>query len=164
MFLVNSPVVRGDNIRFREGVRDVISLVFLPWLNVFRFFLGHAALFHKTTGIAFEHNQSASLPKNVMDRWILARCQSLIKLVGEEMAVYRLQTIFPRLLELIDDLTNWYIRKRLKGEDGEANTANALNTLFEALFTLCQTMVCSVRFPFTCNVHCSPCSLPSHRS
>ncbi|PPR05812.1 hypothetical protein CVT26_010092 [Gymnopilus dilepis] len=144
MFLVNSPIVRGDNLRFREeGVREVISRVLLPWLNSFRFFLGHAALLKKTTGTEFKYNAHAPLPSNVMDRWILARCQSLIKLVREEMAAYRLYTIIPRLLDLVDELTNWYIRfnrKRLKGEDGKEDTIAALNTLFEALFTLCRTM------------------------
>ncbi|TFK23968.1 isoleucine-tRNA ligase [Coprinopsis marcescibilis] len=144
MFLVNSPIVRGDNLRFREeGVRDVISRVLLPWLNSFRFFLGHAALYKKAHDEDFTYNAKAPLPNNVMDRWILARCQSLIKLVTEEMAAYRLYTIIPRLLELIDELTNWYIRfnrKRLKGEDGRQDTYSALNTLFEALFTLCRTM------------------------
>lgn len=145
MFLVNSPIVRGDNLRFREeGVREVISRVLLPWLNSFRFFLGHVALFKKTSGIDFKYNPSAILPNNVMDRWILARCQSLIKLVREEMAAYRLYTVIPRLLDLVDELTNWYIRfnrKRFKGEDGKEDTIVALNTLFEALFTLCRTMV-----------------------
>ncbi|KAF9049999.1 tRNA synthetases class I-domain-containing protein [Panaeolus papilionaceus] len=144
MFLVNSPIVRGDNLRFREeGVRDVISRVLLPWLNSFRFFLGHAALLKKTTGHDFKYDAHAPVPANVMDRWILARCQSLIKLVREEMAAYRLYTIIPRLLDLVDELTNWYIRfnrKRLKGEDGKEDTISALNTLFEALFTLCRTM------------------------
>jgi len=145
MFLVNSPIVRGDNLRFREeGVKDVIARVLLPWLNSFRFFLGQAALFKKTTGKGFKYDAHAPLPANVMDRWILARCQSLIKLVTEEMAAYRLYTIIPRLLDLVDELTNWYIRfnrKRLKGEDGQEDTLAALNTLFEALFTLCRTMV-----------------------
>uniref|UniRef100_A0A0W0FH74 Isoleucine--tRNA ligase, cytoplasmic n=1 Tax=Moniliophthora roreri TaxID=221103 RepID=A0A0W0FH74_MONRR len=144
MFLVNSPIVRGDNLRFREaGVREVISRVLLPWLNSFRFFLGQAALLKKTTGYEFKYNAHADVSKNVMDRWILARCQSLIKLVTEEMAAYRLYTIIPRLLELVDELTNWYIRfnrKRLKGEDGLEDTVSALNTLFETLFTLCRTM------------------------
>ncbi|KAF8623102.1 hypothetical protein AX15_006513 [Amanita polypyramis BW_CC] len=144
MFLVNSPVVRGDNLRFREeGVRDVISRVLLPWLNSFRFFLGHVALLKKATGHDFMYNRSAPLPNNVMDRWILARCQSLIRLVREEMAAYRLYTVIPRLLDLVDELTNWYIRfnrKRLKGEDGKEDTISALNTLFETLFTLCRTM------------------------
>ncbi len=146
MFLVNSPIVRGDNLRFREeGVREVISRVLLPWLNSFRFFLGQVTLFKKTTGRDFKYDSNAPLPVNVMDRWILARCQSLIKLVREEMAAYRLYTIIPRLLDLVDELTNWYIRfnrKRLKGENGEDDTLSALNTLFEALFTLCRTMVC----------------------
>jgi len=144
MFLVNSPVVRGENLRFREdGVREVISRVLLPWLNSFRFFLGQVALLKNNSGIEFKYDASAPVSKNVMDRWILARCQSLIKLVKEEMAAYRLYTIIPRLLALVDELTNWYIRfnrKRLKGEDGEQNAIEALNTLFETLLTLCRTM------------------------
>ncbi|KAH8814782.1 isoleucine-tRNA ligase [Flagelloscypha sp. PMI_526] len=130
MYLVNSPVVR------KPGVREV-------WLNSFRFFIGHANIFKKSTGEDFKYNPHAPVPNNVFDRWILARCQSLIKLVIVEMEAYRLYTIIPRLLELIDELTNWYIRfnrKRLKGEDGAEDTKAALNTLFEALFTLCRTM------------------------
>ncbi|TFL01593.1 tRNA synthetases class I-domain-containing protein [Pterulicium gracile] len=144
MFLVNSPVVRGDNLRFREdGVREVVSRVLLPWLNASRFFLGQANLYAKTHGEDFKYDAHAKLSNNVMDRWILARCQSLIKLVNEEMAAYRLYTVLPRLLDLVDELTNWYIRfnrKRLKGEDGKEDTFFALNTLFETLFTLCRTM------------------------
>ncbi|KAI0036892.1 isoleucine-tRNA ligase [Vararia minispora EC-137] len=144
MFLVNSPVVRGDNLNFREsGVKEVISRVLLPWLNAFRFFLGQVALLEKSTGHKFQYDEHAPVSNNVMDRWILARCQSLIKLVKQEMAAYRLYTIMPRLLDLIDELTNWYIRfnrRRLKGEDGKEDTIAALNTLFETLFTLCRTM------------------------
>lgn len=144
---MNSPIVRGDNLRFREeGVREVVSRVLLPWLNAFRFFLGQVALHRKTGDFDFRYNPHASVSNNVMDRWILARCQSLIRLVREEMAAYRLYTIIPRLLDLVDELTNWYIRfnrKRLKGEDGKEDTIAALNTLFETLFTLCRTMVCS---------------------
>jgi isoleucyl-tRNA synthetase len=145
MFLVNSPVVRGDNLRFREeGVREVVARVLLPWLNSLRFFLSHVALFKKTTGLDFQYNAHAPLSNNVMDRWILARCQSLIAFIRQEMAAYKLYAVIPRLLDLVDELTNWYIRfnrKRLKGEDGKEDTAVALNTLFEALFTLCRTMV-----------------------
>ena len=101
MFLVNSPVTRAENLRFREqGVRDVISRVLLPWLNSFRFFLGQVALHKKESGLEFKYTPHATVSNNVMDRWILARCQSLIKLVREEMAAYRLYTIVPRLLDL----------------------------------------------------------------
>lgn len=53
----------------------------------------------------------------------------------------------PRLLRLIDDTTNWYIRfnrKRLKGENGKDDTLHSLNTLFEVLYTLCRGLA-----PFT---------------
>lgn len=52
-----------------------------------------------------------------MDRWVLASCQSLIKFIRDEMGAYRLYTVVPRLLKLVDTLTNWYVRfnrKRLK--------------------------------------------------
>ncbi|EDN98673.1 hypothetical protein SS1G_13532 [Sclerotinia sclerotiorum 1980 UF-70] len=84
---------------------------------------------------------------NVMDRWILASCQSLLKFVNQEMAGYRLYTVVPRLLDLIDNTTNWYIRfnrRRLKGEYGLDDTKHALNTLFEVLFTLTRGLA-----PFT---------------
>lgn len=53
----------------------------------------------------------------------------------------------PRLLALIDNTTNWYIRfnrRRLKGENGLEDTQHALNSLFEVLFTLCRGLA-----PFT---------------
>lgn len=170
MFLVNSPIVRGENLRFREeGVHDVVSRVMLPWVNAFRFFLGQASLLHKTTGIKFKYNPHAPLSNNVMDRWILARCQSLILLFRQEMAAYRLYSILPRLLDLVDELTNWYIRfnrRRLKGEDGTEDTIAALNTLFETLLTLCRTMVRIVilgggNLMLTAYRACD--SLPTHR-
>ena len=62
-------------------------------------------------------------------------------------AAYRLYTVVPKLLDLIDTTTNWYIRfnrKRLKGELGVDDTLHALNTLFEVLFTLTRGLA-----PFT---------------
>lgn len=40
LYLINSPVVRADNLRFKEeGVRDVVKDVFLPWFNAYRFLM-----------------------------------------------------------------------------------------------------------------------------
>lgn len=167
--------MRAENLRFREdGVKEVVARVLLPWVNSFRFFLGQVRLLERDTGICFKYNEHAPVSSNVMDRWILARCQSLIKLVKEEMAgvycvdsklmfsydllAYRLYTVIPRLLLLIDELTNWYIRfnrSRLKGEGGAEDTVSALNTLFETLFTLCRTMV-STCHPFLVGILMNP--------
>ncbi|KAI9297973.1 isoleucyl-tRNA synthetase [Neoconidiobolus thromboides FSU 785] len=149
LYLINSPVVRAEPLRFKEhGVKEVISRVFLPWLNSHRFFINQVKLLKKEFNVDFKYDATQINPTtNTMDKWILASCQSLIAFVSQEMSNYRLYTVVPRLLALIDELTNWYIRfnrKRLKGEYGREDCLQALNTLFETLFTLCRTMA-----PFT---------------
>ena len=38
MYLINSPVVRAESLRFRkEGVFAVVKDLFLPWYNAYRF-------------------------------------------------------------------------------------------------------------------------------
>ncbi|KAJ2371396.1 isoleucine--tRNA ligase, partial [Coemansia sp. RSA 2607] len=147
LYLINSPVVRAETLRFKEeGVKDIVSRVLLPWFNAYRFFGTQVQVLKKDTGIDFMFDPS-SMSGNIMDRWMLASVQSLIKFVREEMSAYRLYTVVPRLLEMIDQLTNWYVRfnrKRLKGENGTEDTIFALNTLFEVLLTLCRLMA-----PFT---------------
>ncbi|GAA6032401.1 hypothetical protein JCM8097_008156 [Rhodosporidiobolus ruineniae] len=150
LFLINSPVVRGDSLRFKEkGVAEVISRVLLPLVNSFRFFVGQTALLKKEQGVDFKYDPKSLGSSNVMDRWILARCQTLIKLVKTEMEAYRLYTVVAQMLNLIDELTNWYIRfnrLRLKGENGLEDTQHALNTLFETLFTLVRTLSSFIPF------------------
>jgi isoleucyl-tRNA synthetase len=69
-------------------------------------------------GIKFVYKEEASnLSTNVMDRWIISYTQSLLLFVHQEMAAYRLYTVVPRLVQLVDYPTNWYVRmnrKRLK--------------------------------------------------
>ncbi|PLB35079.1 isoleucine--tRNA ligase ILS1 [Aspergillus candidus] len=149
LYLINSPVVRAEPLRFKEtGVKEIVAKVLLPLWNSYKFFEGQAALFKKTNDTDYVFNpESEATNTNVMDRWILASCQSLLKFVNQEMAGYRLYTVVPRLLELIDNTTNWYIRfnrRRLKGENGIEDTQHALNTLFDVLFTLVRGLA-----PFT---------------
>ena len=40
LYLINSPVVRAEFLKFQEnGVRDVVKDVFLPWYNAYRFLI-----------------------------------------------------------------------------------------------------------------------------
>ena len=147
LYLINSPVLRAETLKFKEeGVKEVVSKVLLPWWNSYKFLEGQIALLKKTENIDFKFDPT-SKSENVMDRWILASLQSLIKCIHEEMGEYRLYTVVPRLLGLIDQLTNWYIRlnrRRLKGENGVPDCLKALNTLTETLFILVRAMA-----PFT---------------
>ena len=141
LYMINSPVVRAEPLAFKEaGVKEIVAKVLLPLWNSYKFFHDQVLLFKKIEKINFMFSpEKESSDDNVMDRWILASCQSLLKFVNDEMAAYRLYTVVPRLLHLIDNTTNWYIRfnrRRLKGDFGIDETQRALNTLFEVLYTL----------------------------
>lgn len=40
LYLINSPVVRAESLKFKEeGVQATVREVLLPWFNAFRFFV-----------------------------------------------------------------------------------------------------------------------------
>lgn len=50
LYLINSPVVRAESLRFKEeGVRDVLKDVFLPWYNAYRFLVQNVIRTEKVT-------------------------------------------------------------------------------------------------------------------
>ncbi|XP_022651088.1 isoleucine--tRNA ligase, cytoplasmic-like isoform X1 [Varroa destructor] len=149
LYLINSPAVKAENLRFKEeGVRDILKDVFLPWYNAFRFLLQNIALYEKTNGNKFEFKEPKKIT-NTMDKWILSYSNSLVSFVKQEMKAYRLYTVVPRLLKYIDNLTNWYVRmnrKRLKGNDGKEDCLQSLQTLFSVLFILNRLMAAFTPF------------------
>ncbi|XP_040853138.1 isoleucine--tRNA ligase, cytoplasmic isoform X3 [Ochotona curzoniae] len=145
LYLINSPVVRAENLRFKEeGVRDVLKDVLLPWYNAYRFFIQNVFRLQKEEEIEFLYNEhTVRESSNITDRWILSFMQSLIGFFETEMAAYRLYTVVPRLVKFVDVLTNWYVRmnrRRLKGENGVEDCVTALETLFSVLLSLCRLM------------------------
>lgn len=88
LYLISSPVVRGEPLRFKEsGVKEVVTKILLPLWNSYRFFQEQAVLFAKNTGHAFVVGAlpAASSITNIMDRWILADCQSMLRFIDKEM-------------------------------------------------------------------------------
>ncbi|OXU26482.1 hypothetical protein TSAR_003608 [Trichomalopsis sarcophagae] len=150
LYLINSPVVRAENLRFKEdGVRDIVKDVLLPWYNAFRFLLQNIERYEHETGKTFVYEATHTLSSNLMDRWILSFTETLLNFLKTEMQAYRLYTVLPRLIKYIDNLTNWYVRmnrRRLKAE-GTAQQEDcraALNTLFRVVYTMVR-----INAPFT---------------
>lgn len=145
LYLINSPVVRAEPLRFVDsGVRDVAKDIFIPWFNVYRFFVTQARRVQKLTGKAFVpqpeiHTQAT----NIMDKWILSALQTLVKAVREEMKKYYLYTVIPHLLKFLEYLSKWYVRfnkSRLKGDEGMDEAQSGLATLYKVLFEVCRLM------------------------
>jgi len=139
-YLIDSPVVRAETLRFSEdGVRTYIRTVLLPLWNAFSFFTTYA----EADGITVADLRSAPpLPeRSEIDRWILSVLQSLVTAVNREMEEYRLFAVIAPILGFVDDLTNWYIRRsrrrfwsrRSGGDDTDKLAAFA--TLYEVLVT-----------------------------
>ena len=147
-YLINSPVVRAEPVRFSEhGVRGVVRTVMLPYWNAYSFFTTYAA----AESLTIEDLAAApSIPQRPeIDRWILSVLQSLVRRVNEEMEGYYLFNVIPALVEFIGDLTNWYIRRSRRrfwrqrskgGTKGDADLLAAFATLYEVLETFSKLM------------------------
>ena len=151
-YLINSPVVRGEPLKFsEEGVQLVTRNVILPLWNSYTFFSNYA----NADQITMDELSKADPveERSLMDQWIISTLQSLIKTVNEKMENYYLYEVVPPLINFIDELTNWYVRsnrKRFWKEKGvdDKDKINAFKTLHEVLLEFSKTM--APVLPFIC--------------
>ena len=156
LYMINSPVVKAEGLKFsNKGVEAVVREVLLPWYNAYRFMIQNITRWEMMTGKTFIFDEKVKekmlLPEaNIMDRWITAANQNLIKFIRNEMENYRLYTVVPKLLKFLEQLTNGYVRlnrSRLKGATTADDWNVALNILFDVLVNT-TIMMCSYT-PFT---------------
>ena len=145
LYLINSPVVAAETLRFKEeGVWAIVKDVLLPWYHSFRFLATNIDVYEKENGpFRCDPSMPSQRPANATDAWILAAYQSLVRSVRSEMDQYHLYTVIPPLLSFIESLTNWYIRfnrRRLRGEQGPEEMLQALHVLFRVLISFSSAM------------------------
>ena len=140
-YLIDSPVVRGEPLRFSErGLTEIVRTVVLPYWNALGFFMTYAAI------DGFDPRAATPPPEEKradIDRWVLSVLQSLIRDVNHEMHGYRLFNVVPRLVSFIDDLTNWYVRRsrpRFWKSEDDADKASAYFTLYEVLVSFAKVL------------------------
>ncbi len=135
LYLINSPVVRAENLRFSEnGVRQLLRDLLIPWWNAYSFFVTYANA---------DHFEEAEVVKpdspHVLDRWIVSSMETLIADVTAAMDLYDLQKAVRPFVAFIDDLTNWYIRRsrrRFWKSEDDADKRCAYRTLRYVLVQL----------------------------
>ncbi|EPY29084.1 isoleucyl-tRNA synthetase [Strigomonas culicis] len=134
MYIINSPVVRGEPLRFREdGVKSVVKEVLLPLFNAAKFFIDNTNLCVGNGGTVSLNVHST----NEMDRWILASTQTLLSYVRKEMGEYHLYNVVPGIIRFVVDLSNWYIRmnrRRMKSTVDIEDRSFALSTTLTVFF------------------------------
>jgi isoleucyl-tRNA synthetase len=138
LYLIDSPVVRAQELRFSEvGVKEIVRRILLRWWNSYSFFVNYANIDH------FVPRGDATQSPNILDQWLISRLHTLIENTRKEMEVYRLYNVVPGLLRFIEDLTNTYIRFNRSHfwQDGMPEDKRlAYETLYFALETLSKVM------------------------
>ena len=85
LYLINSPVVRGEELRFKEqGVKDVVRDVFLPWYNAYRFLVQVVRRYKNDEGKEIYGSMAHIPSENLMDQWIQAAAAGLLQFVNKE--------------------------------------------------------------------------------
>ncbi|MCB0330826.1 MAG: class I tRNA ligase family protein, partial [Bdellovibrionales bacterium] len=106
LYMISSAVVRGESLRFSEqGVKEIVRSVLLPYWNVYSFFTTYAVIDN------YQPSEDLTHSKNILDRWIVSRFQTLAARIEKEMLEYRLYMVIPALLQFLEELTNWYVRR-----------------------------------------------------
>ena len=142
-YLINSPVVRGEPLRFAEaGVKEIVRTVLLPLRSSLGFFVTYANVdgFDPTKHLA---DAPALKDRPELDRWIISTLQSLVGEVNTQMEGYYLYKVVPPMLSFIDDLTNWYIRRsrpRFWARGLGADKLSAYATMYEVLTTFAKVL------------------------
>jgi len=142
-YLMNSPVVRAEPLRFSEkGVEEVVRKILLPIWNSYSFFVTYANIDNwKADG--------AKVPKtdNKLDLWIISELEKLLRDLTTEMDNYDLQQATEPIVNFIESLTNWYIRRsrrRFWKSEDDGDKSDAYSTLYFCLVRLSQIVA-----PFT---------------
>ncbi|KMQ51266.1 Isoleucyl-tRNA synthetase [Chitinispirillum alkaliphilum] len=139
LFLINSPAVKAEDLRFSEkGVMEMSRSVLLPFWNAYSFFVTYA-------NVDNWKPESVLPPKNgtELDRWIISLLNDIISSVNEEMERYNLYKVVPLLVEFIENLTNWYIRRsrrRFWKSENDSDKDVAYATLYYVLVEFSKVM------------------------
>ncbi len=130
-YLLASPLMRADDLNFSEkSVAEVASKLIGRLTNVVSFYelYKEASTIYGTAG--------TSVSTNSLDRWILSRLSETIHAVEEGMEAYELDKATRPLMDFVEDLSTWYLRRsRERFKNGGDDGAHALKTTREVLKT-----------------------------
>ena len=106
MFLYTSTAPLAEDVRFSEmHVEEIVKKFTLTLWNTYSFFVTYANIDN------FKFDEKLPASENILDQWILSKLNSLIKETTEQMEEYNLTKATRPMLDFIDNLSNWYLRR-----------------------------------------------------
>ena len=139
-FMLTSPVASAEDVRFSSDVlKEVQRNVFMTFWNTFQFFKTYA----EVDGWQPPARLAETKSNNILDRWILARLNEVIQEVTKQADAYQIGRAIRPLAGLIDDLSNWYVRRsrrRFWKSEDDKDKQGAYATLHYVLVRICQLL------------------------
>lgn len=152
LYMMHSPAVRADDLCFTEGgVELVLRQILIPLWNAYSFFITYARINDWKPNE--EVIQWKTKPEAVIDRWMLSILNKLIHQVEEGMDNYDLSQAVEPFVGIVDQLTNWYIRRsrrRFWSDEATPDRDQAFTTLYRVLLDL--TKIAAPFVPFISEV------------
>jgi isoleucyl-tRNA synthetase len=139
-FMASSPLMNGEDTRFSvDFLRDTQRQVFMTFNNIYSFYKLYADV------DKFVPRSPLKEPKshNLLDQWVLARLNQAVAEVTAGMEEYRLDKGSRPIADLLDDVSNWYVRRSRrrfwKSEDDDDKLA-AYETLHYVILRTAQLL------------------------
>ncbi|MFH1956825.1 MAG: isoleucine--tRNA ligase [Patescibacteria group bacterium] len=129
-YLLSSTAIGEDYLFDDKGVQESMRKITANLYNSVNFFKTYA------------NSESRELKvesSNILDQWILARLQKAINDVSENMDKYDLTRSSRVFIDLLDDLSNWHIRRsrsRFQHNEDEKDYESAVSVLHYVLIEI----------------------------
>ena len=141
--MLSSPVLAGEDFSLIDkDVSDVARKLSMIW-NVFDFFTMYA----EVDGFDSEQAMAVSEFVNPLDIWLVSRVHQVRNQITEGMEAYNIPAALSSVLEFIDDMSNWFVRRsrrRFWKSEDDQDKLEAYSTLYYVLIYLAKILA-----PFT---------------
>ncbi len=141
--MLSSPVLAGEDFSLIDkDVSDVARKLSMIW-NVYDFFTMYAEVDD------FDSDQAMAVSEfvNPLDIWLVSRVHQVRNQITEGMEAYNIPAALSSVLEFIDDMSNWFVRRsrrRFWKSEDDQDKLEAYSTLYYVLIYLAKILA-----PFT---------------
>jgi isoleucyl-tRNA synthetase len=125
-----------DNLKFNEeSLKETQRKLFNTIVNTYSFF----AMYANIDGWTYAGSQIPYSERTEMDRWIISRQFTTIKMVDQHLDDYDVTKACREIEQFVEELSNWYVRRSRRRFWKEGKTLDktaAYQTLYECLMNI----------------------------
>ena len=136
LYLYQTDAMLIGDLKFDESkITESLTKLIFPFWNACNFFISYANI------DGFQPSElKAPVTNNQLDRWMLAKLYTETNRIKANMDAYQVDKYVDSLKDLVEGLTNWYIRRsrrRFWGSGLEGDKLCAFETLYYVLVNMC---------------------------